>query len=698
MFGIRVRGKLIPGFTRWFLRLRQTRAAKAVPNAPYPAPVSGTGTVHAAIFPGVEPEVDGATRGSAMAGGTGLAPDDLLTVLELVPCGVVVVDRQGRPLLTNHVAQKLIRGLTSETMPLARALRGETVSDEEHVLSVDEDGEQVLMRVSSSPLRSRGGAITGAVSVCTDIAAGAALQRSQQRLRLALEAGRMGTWDYDVVHDRVEFSTEMTRMTGRPAAAFGSSAKAALLSVHHDDRAAVAHTFREALEHGLEVQFEARVSRAQSSRGHWILAKGRVFRDKDGRAVRVTGISLDITDRKEVEATRQAMAHGERLRALGEMASGIAHDLNQSLALITGYTDMVRQELNLAVPEVGRVRDMIDITARAALDGGKALRGLLSFVRTQDLMSEIERIEVAQVLDDVAQLSAPRWRDKSQAEGRPIHLQVRSEGGCWINGSSAELREAITNLIFNAVDALPQGGTIYLRSGRHGEHVVIEVNDTGVGMSPEVQARAFDPFFSTKGELGTGLGLSQVLAIVEKHGGTIELESAVLRGTTFRLRFPRASAPAASTPTHGAGEPPEPARSVAGAQTSASSRPRGARVLVVEDEEQLARMARIVLTQHGHQVVVASSGDEGLERLDEQSFDLVISDLGLGPGKNGWDLAGEVRERWPGTRFVLVTGWGAAIDPREAQARGVHEVIAKPYRIADLRQIADHVAQTLSNE
>jgi CheY-like chemotaxis protein len=204
-------------------------------------------------------------------------------------------------------------------------------------------------------------------------------------------------------------------------------------------------------------------------------------------------------------------------------------------------------------------------------------------------------------------------------------------------------------------------------------------------MTPEVKARVFDPFFTTKGERGTGLGLPQVVAIVERHAGSIELESAPGQGSTFRLRFPRVTAPMVSDEEVGEHAPQPTSR-------------RPVHILVVEDEEQLARMAGLVLTQRGHHVTVAASGEEALERLAHEQFELVISDLGLGPGKNGWDVADEVRRRWPGTRFVLVTGWGAAIDPQEARARGVDEVIAKPYRIADLRQIADHVADQPNTE
>jgi CheY-like chemotaxis protein len=173
--------------------------------------------------------------------------------------------------------------------------------------------------------------------------------------------------------------------------------------------------------------------------------------------------------------------------------------------------------------------------------------------------------------------------------------------------------------------------------------------------------------------------LPQVLSIVERHAGSIDVDSQPGRGTTFRISLPVSKVEAAEAEKRAAEREPAPPR-------------RSIRVLVVEDEQQLARMASLVLTQHGDRATVAESGDEAIARLEEEQFDLVISDLGLGPGINGWDLAEAVRTRWPGTRFVLVTGWGAAIDLAEARARGVDRVVAKPYRIADLRQVADDVA------
>ena len=507
-----------------------------------------------------------------------------------------------------------------------------------------------------------------------------ALAHSRLMLRLALDVSLARIWEYDIAQDRLHCSAD----EGLPALrALNGSLAEMLAQVHAEDRPRVERTMRASTERGDEVDIEARIVLARPRARRWLLARGVVERDLAGQPWRIIGVARDNTRRKEGDAVRLAQAQGERLRALGEMASGIAHDLNQSLALISGYSEMARQELTLDEPDVQRVREMVDITAQAAIEGGNALRGLLSFVRSQELMAEAQRVDVSELLREVARLTAPRWRDAAQADGRPIELTLDVEPESVIDGSAPALREAITNLIFNAVDAMPRGGLIRLWARRVEERVVVEVSDSGTGIPSEIQSRIFDPFFTTKGELGTGLGLPQVLGIVERHGGTIEVDSDPARGTTFRLSFPATEGTAHSDKPPSL-RPLAPPRQVV-------------RVLVVEDEDQLARMASLVLTQRGHRATVAASGDEALAQLEEKRFDLVISDLGLGPGKNGWELAEAVRQRWPGTRFVLVTGWGAAIDPEEARSRGVDRVIAKPYRIADLRQVADDVAAALDN-
>jgi CheY-like chemotaxis protein len=274
------------------------------------------------------------------------------------------------------------------------------------------------------------------------------------------------------------------------------------------------------------------------------------------------------------------------------------------------------------------------------------------------------------VVREAAQLTSPRWRDSAQGDGSPIRLQIDANGHPLVQGSGARLREMLTNLIFNAVDALPKGGIIRLRVGNEDEQAVLEVTDSGIGMSPEVQERVFEPFFTTKGEAGTGLGLAMVFGIVQQHSGHIEVRSVPGEGTTFRITLPLVKVLAKAEP------PPT--------LLAPLERLIGLRILVVDDEPMMTKAVMRMLRPSGHFVSMAGSGEEALEKLAEQAFDVVISDMGMGPGMNGWELADAVKRRTPGMRFLLATGWGAAIDPGEARARGVEAVLSKPYHPDEL--------------
>jgi PAS domain S-box-containing protein len=382
----------------------------------------------------------------------------------------------------------------------------------------------------------------------------------------------------------------------------------------------------------------------------------------------------DITATKQADQQREAMAQSEKLRALGQMATGIAHDLNQSLMLVASYSDLARQALVQDPPNRGELEDLLTTTTQAALDGGETVKRLLLFTRAAP-ERDSKRVDLSSVVHEAAQLTAPRWRDAAQAERRPISLHVEAHGHPTILGSAARLRELLTNLIFNAVDALPTGGTIRLRVVAEGGQGIIEVVDSGLGMSAEVQARVFEPFFTTKGESGTGLGLAMVFGIVEQHGGQITVRSALGDGTTFRITLPLVDASVAAEPA------PKSAVRLA--------TPRPLRVLAVDDEPMMTKAVVRMLKPSGHLVSVAASGEEALQKLAEQTFDVVVSDMGMGAGMDGWELADQVRSRWPNVRFLLATGWGAAMDPGEARTRGVEAVLSKPYHPVDLLQALD---------
>ena len=410
------------------------------------------------------------------------------------------------------------------------------------------------------------------------------------------------------------------------------------------------------------------IQRIQAVDGREVIVRvaSAPFRDEAGAIVGAVHLVHDAAD--EFARARQ-VAEGARLRALGQLASGVAHDLNQYLGLVVGYGDLAMAALNREVVDAAAVRDSLTTMIRAAEDGAEAVRRLLLFARPS-VDGPAGRVELGEVLRETAKLTAPRWRDAAQQQGRPIAVDLEVEGEVAVDGWETDLREAFANLVLNAVDALPDGGVIRLAARPEAGRVVAEVSDDGVGMSAETRERLFEPFFSTKGEGGLGLGLAIVFGIVERHNGTIDVESAPGRGTTFRLAFPAAARAEGMRST---APDPDVARQL--------------RILVVDDEPALVTMLARLLSSDGHDVALATSGEEAVTVLVGRPIDVVISDLGMGAGMNGWELASAVQKLPRPPHFILTTGWGAEIEPEEAAARGVLAVVSKPYRLPDLRKI-----------
>jgi PAS domain S-box-containing protein len=404
----------------------------------------------------------------------------------------------------------------------------------------------------------------------------------------------------------------------------------------------------------------------------WTEMDARPGVDADGRVVRVVATLVDAGARQALERQVTALGRLEPMRQLGEMAGGIAHDVNHYLTLVAGHAEIARQVAEAQGSASPELCDALDTIVRAAMEGAAATRRLQTFGRPARA-ARPTRLVVGDLVREVALMTQPKWRDKPQAEGRPIQVQLEVEGDTTITGVEQDLREALTNLVFNAVDAMPKGGTMVLSAKRLGAEVHVDVADTGTGMPPDVQARIFEPYFTTKGERGTGLGLSVVQAMVQGHAGRVQVRSTPALGTVFRLSFPAAAPQAAAPPP--VAKPAE-----------AAPRPvTPMRVLAVDDERDLTDLVATMLARDGHTVVAAHSGEEALVRLADTPFDLVITDLTM-DGMNGWELIAAIRERYRGVRIVLATGWGAEIDPAVARARGVDVLIAKPYRLDSLRK------------
>jgi signal transduction histidine kinase/CheY-like chemotaxis protein len=370
-----------------------------------------------------------------------------------------------------------------------------------------------------------------------------------------------------------------------------------------------------------------------------------------------------LTDVGEAHA---AMLRQERLRALGELASGIAHDFNNALGMIVGFSELI-----LADPEALAVADEARAKVRlihsAAIGAGEVVSRLREFYRARDDSEDFKPVQINDVIAQAISLTRPRWQDQMQAAGQTISVAVELQEVPTIDGRGADLREALANLILNAVDAMPSGGSLTLRSRMVGTDVFVDVSDTGIGMSAEVRDRIFEPFFTTKGDQGTGLGLAQVHRIVERHGGEITVASAEGQGTTFTIRLPLGSRPA-SIP-EGAIETP---------------RPQGLRVLLAEDEPSLRRILVSYLEIDQHRVVHAADGRQALAAFEPGNFDLLITDRAM-PELNGDQLALEVQRREPTLPIIMLTGLGDLMHELDERPPGVQIVIAKPVTLSTFR-------------
>ena len=364
---------------------------------------------------------------------------------------------------------------------------------------------------------------------------------------------------------------------------------------------------------------------------------------------------------EELSRAQAQLVRGETLRAVGELAAGAAHHLNNLLAIVLGRIQLALKKFD--APEIQR---HLQPAEQAARDGAEVVARLSRFSRGR---AEPRRapLDVNQVVDEVLELTRPRWQ--AEAEARGVIIEARAEHGAIpeVAADPASLREVLVNLVLNAVDAMPDGGRLTIGTSADARGVTCAVSDTGVGMSPEVQGRALEPFFTTKGVKATGLGLSVAYGIVERHGGDLTIESAEGRGTTVTLRLPASAAPGEA-----AAPPGRPALTAL-------------RVLVVDDDPEVRGVVTEMLAEDGHRVIPAANGHEGLARFKaDPSIDLVLTDLGM-PGMTGWELARAVKSADPSLPVVLLTGWGAEPQGRPEDRAMADFVVAKPVTQDDLR-------------
>ncbi len=383
----------------------------------------------------------------------------------------------------------------------------------------------------------------------------------------------------------------------------------------------------------------------------------------EGRTTGVLGIARDITGQKE---ERERAARADKLRALGQLASGVAHDFNNSLAAILGRTQLLcRQTKDDAL-----LRNL-GIIQTAAEDAAATVRRIQTFARKSPA-KEFELLEVRGLLYDAVEITRTRWENEARLRGLDYDVTLDAEAGLHTYGSASELREVFVNLIVNAVDAMPQGGRLAISCAREGNRLSLSFADNGTGMPEDVREKIFEPFFSTKGAHGTGLGLSVSYSIIERHEGVIKVESEVDRGTTFTIDIPAAELGISAVSAHSdlLEAPP-------------------LSILVVDDEPAVRETLADMLAALKHNVHKADGGRQAIRKLSSSEFDLVFTDLAM-PEMDGWETAREIRLRAPDTKIVLVTGYGTHTAPPQGEDGLVDGIIGKPF---DFNQVGQVIAQ-----
>ncbi len=396
------------------------------------------------------------------------------------------------------------------------------------------------------------------------------------------------------------------------------------------------------------------------------------------RAEREAELHLELKQAyDDLRQTQEAALQQERLRALGQMASGIAHDINNAISPVALYVDiLLEKEPDLST----RTREYLEIAKRAIGDVAHTVGRMREFYRLREPELMLAPVDLNRLIPQVVDLTRARWSDMPQQRGAVIDVRMDlAENLGLIAGIESEIREALTNLIFNAVDAMPHGGALTLRTFEEDKCVQVEIADTGAGMDEDTRCRCLEPFFTTKGERGTGLGLAMVYGVVRRHNADIEIDSVLRRGTTIRLKF--ALAPAA--------EPPLPA--LPGGTLSRL------RLLVVDDDPLLIKALNDALESQGHTVVMAYGGQEAIDVFEasvqgEEPFAAVITDLGM-PHIDGRRVAGAVKAASPSTPVILLTGWGQKLIAEGDMPADVDQVLSKPPKLRDLREALARYSQ-----
>ncbi len=577
----------------------------------------------------------------------------LLQGVEGETCRVAQVIESGRPVTFELVPERLSRPVLVTISPLVNG-SGSHSQGAGPEGPVGKDGNDSTNGNHDSP--------HGAVCIVRDLselrAAEAAAREQRGYLVKLIEHANDAILAFSTKGRLIWFNEQLAKQSGYSRAEL--EAGDYRLFVFGDHRKLAIERFTRALE-GEAQTFEMNVVRKSGESRLLFITYTPIY--DEGRVTSVLSIAHDIT---EESTARERAAQADKLRALGQLASGVAHNFNNILAAILGHAQLIKRDC-----QDQRVASRLDIIEHAALDGAQTVRRIQAF-GVQQKESVSDEVDLNQLVQDSASLTRARWFDEAQARGLHYEVALDLQSAPSVAGSASELREVFVNIILNALDAMPQGGSLRIATETRGGFAHVSFTDGGIGMNAEICDRIFEPFFTTKGANGTGLGLAVSHSIIERHGGRIEVVSSPGQGTTFTI-----SLPAGNTIYQC-----ELRKNTGLAKT--------ARVLVVDDDQRVREAIVGMLSSAGHRTDHAASGREALEKLERARFDLVFTDLSM-PEMDGWAVAGEVRRRWPEVKVVLITGHAVPPETVHNNRDLVSEVMFKPIHFDDLSSTMSQV-------
>lgn len=364
---------------------------------------------------------------------------------------------------------------------------------------------------------------------------------------------------------------------------------------------------------------------------------------------------------REARRLQEQLLQMERMRALGEIAGGLVHDFNNVLAIILGHTDLLLLDVQDPI-----VRESVEVIAQAAGDAVEVVNRVKNFSDPARQRPQ-GAVDLNAAVRDAVTLSSPAWQRRTMEGQPPIKVQQLLGAPLMVQANLSDLRQVLVNLLLNAAEAMPEGGSITIRTRTGPGRSYLEIEDTGTGMDAETRSRVFDAFFTTKGRAGSGLGMSVAHRIITGFGGQITVDSTLGRGTTITIILSTG----------------EPAAVTGERELPAPGPPDAWRVLAVEDDERLCRLMARMIRMDGHEVVECDSGARALELLRSGTFDVLVTDLSI-PDLPGFELAAAAKQRHHGLSVVFVTGWD--IEAEGSQFAQADAVVAKPFTLASLHE------------